>query len=223
MMRARAAILVLAAAGAGAFLAAPPGGTTFVETFDNNSNVGSWTFGNSFESITQDGANRGFHLRNVNLDTIAPQPRTATGVTSVFTGDYRARGVTSVGADLRVYRVDFTSRQRPVSVILESDAGTPGDPADDCSVYFLGSKSLPPPGRAWMTYDFAVDSASPVMPAGWNVIGGSCAGLAPDAAWNLVIQDVDQLAFFGADPALFYIFQVWDVGLDNPRITLAAP
>ena len=33
-----------------------------------------------------------------------------------------------------------------------------------------------------------------------------------------VIQDVDELRFHVGDPELFFIFQVWDFGMDNPTI-----
>jgi hypothetical protein len=215
-------VLPLCLATAGLALAARPvpQGTTFVETFDNASNTGGWTFGNSFESITQDGANRGFHLRNVYLDTFAPQPRTTEE--SIFSGDYRARGVTSVGVDLRVYRVDYTTRGRNLTVVLGSDLDTPRDSADDCRVYQVGQRLLPPPGHAWIAYDFPVPSGSPVMPEGWGIVPGFCTGLDADSAWNAVIGDVDRLGYYGGDPELFYIFQVWDLGLDNPRITYTA-
>jgi len=204
--------------------AAQSGGstTTFVETFDTGGNEGGWSFGNSFESITQDGARSGFFLRNVFLDTIAPWPGTQPGVASVFTGDYRARGVTLVGLDLRIFRVDFTSQGREMSVILINDNGTPLDGSDDCGVYSVGNKGLPRPGRVWKSYDFAVPSRLPVMPPQWGSFG-NCGSMTDDEVWNHVITDVDRLSFFGGDPALFYIFQVWDVGLDNPRITFADP
>ena len=36
--------------------------------------------------------------------------------------------------------------------------------------------------------------------------------------WNSLITDVDQLRFFWGDPELFYIFQMWDIGMDNVAI-----
>ena len=52
--------------------AAQSGGSsvTFVETFETGGNEGGWSFGNAFESITQDGARSGSFLRNVFLDSI---------------------------------------------------------------------------------------------------------------------------------------------------------
>jgi len=204
--------------------AAQSGGSsvTFVETFETGGNEGGWSFGNAFESITQDGARSGYFLRNVFLDSIAASPATQPGVASVFTGDYRARGVSLVGLDFRLFRVDFTAQGRDMAVILINDSGTPQDGFDDCGVYAVGPKALPHPGRVWKSFDFVVPAALPVMPPQWSRFG-DCGAMTDDEVWNHVITDVDQVRFFGGDPALIYIFQVWDVGLDNPRITFADP
>jgi len=37
-----------------------------------------------------------------------------------------------------------------------------------------------------------------------------------------VIQDVTRIQYFYGDPTLFFIFQQWMVGMDNPRITAIA-
>lgn len=211
--------LVMAAVPA---LAQPGGSTvTVVETFETGGNEGGWSFGNAFESITQDGARSGSYLRNVFLDTIAPSPATQRGVASAFTGDYRARGVSLLGLDFRLFRVDFTAQGREMSLILINDAGTPQDGFDDCGVFTIGNKWLPHPGRVWKSFDFVVPSALTVMPPQWGRFG-DCGAMTDDEVWNHVLTDVDQVRFFGGDPELFYIFQVWDVGLDNPRITFAS-
>lgn len=195
--------------------------TTFVETFDTGGNEGGWTFGNSYESITQEGTHSGFFLRNVYLDTFAPSASTSAGP-SAFTGDYRDRGVTLVGVGFRIFRVDITSRGRQLSLILTNDSGTPGDASDDCGLYTIGPKMLPHPGKQWKSFDFVVPSLLPVMPPQWSPLG-NCGSLTDDEAWNRVITDVDRVSFFAGDPSLFYIFQVWDVAIDNPRITGEKP
>ncbi len=219
-MRARVAGLALAACGSllvGSALAAPPGLTTFSETFDGGSNVGGWTFGNlANETIEPAGGNPGPFLRNDFLDTFAPSARTTPGVASPFVGNYRERGVSVVEADLALFRVDFSAEGRPVTVILYSDAGTPDDPSDDCQVYRVGGKPGPRPDGRWNRYRFRVPSRSSTLPPGWQV--RECGNRTGEEGWNLVIEDVDQLRFFVGDPELFYIFQVWDIGLDNPSI-----
>ncbi len=210
-------ILLGVALGAGSTIAA----TTFVETFDAGGNEGGWTFGNSYESITQEGTRQGFFLRNVYLDTFAPSPSTSVGV-SAFTGDYRDRGVTLVGVDFRIFRVDITSRGRQMSLILMNDSGTPGDTSDDCGMYTIGPKMLPHPGKLWKSFDFVVPSPLAGMPQQWSPFG-NCGVSTEDEVWNRVITDVDRVSFFGGDPSLFYIFQVWDAAIDNPRITSEKP
>ena len=189
-------------------------GQSYVETFTGGTNAGAWTFGNPADTIESSGGNPGEYLHNPNVDTFAPQPRTGAGVASPFTGDYRARGVVSVGVDLRTLSTQFNF-SRPLSLILENDAGTPNDPNDDCSVYFVGSALVPQPAEGWRSFEFSVPSQSATMPAGWSVL--NCGG-SPDQAWNSVITDVDRVRFFYGDPTFFFIFDIWNVGLDNARI-----
>ena len=134
----------------------------------------------------------------------------------MFTGNYRAQGVSSVGIDLVLYSVDFSAGDRPLAVLLLSDGGTPDDFSDDCTVYQVGKKRGPSPNGQWRGYRFSVPSDSATLPRGWNVL--NCVDTDGDAAWNRVIQNVSELRFFVGDPTLFYIFQVWDFGMDNPTI-----
>lgn len=194
---------------------------TFTEDFEDGINDGGWTFGGAFsERIEPDGGNPGAFLRNDFLDTFAAQPRTALGLRTAFHGNYRERAVRFVGIDLAVFRVDSTTQGRPLSVILRDDAGTRDDTSDDCSVYRIGGHPTPAPNGIWQTYRFRVPSEKTTLPAGWAVQG--CPGRTADEAWNQVMTGVDQLRFFTGDPELFFIFQVWDIGLDNPTITFEA-
>jgi hypothetical protein len=195
--------------------------SVFRESFTNGSNEGLWTFGNAADSFPSTGGNPGFWLRNNFLDTFAPQPSTTYGVSSQFTGDYRARGVDGLVADVQVLDVDFSAGERPLSPILYSDANTP-DPADDCSIFQLGTADIPLPDQGWKRFKFAVPSSSPTMPPRWATLNG-CAGLNEDQAWNAVIGDVDQVTFFFGNPRFFFIFQFWDVGLDNVGIRTNLP
>ena len=195
---------------------------TFTENFARQSNVGGWTFGNAYyEKIEGTGGNPGAFYQNDYLDTIGPRARTTLGLSSVFTGDYRERSVISVGADFVLFRVDYTSAGRPMTLTLYSDNGTPDDRDDDCKVYRMAGPHAPPPNGKWMTYDFDIPSGRETLPPSWEVT--QCGTRTDDEAWNLVIEDVDQLSFFWADPTLFYIYQMWEVGLDNPSITYGTP
>ncbi|HOX27112.1 MAG TPA: hypothetical protein PLL30_15440 [Candidatus Krumholzibacteria bacterium] len=198
-------------------LAGPALADTFVEPFDGGSNVGGWTFGAPVETIPASGGNPGAYLRAEGLDTFAPWPRTTLGVDSPYTGDYRALGVESVGVDLRTFYVDFSADDRALSLMLYSDNGTPGFVDDDWAGYTLGPLA-PTPDDGWLSYDFAVPVNETDWPAGWSwlVFGGSSP---PSPDWNLLVADVASLMFSFGDPSGFYIFQMWQLGLDNPRIT----
>jgi len=179
----------------------------------NGTNAGAWTYGNGADTIQSTGGNPGFFFRNNDLDTIAPELRTGAGLSSAFTGDYRARRVASLEVDLRVFSTQFNF-QRNLSLILEDDAGTPADPSDDCSVYIVTNQLVPQVAGGWKHFSVPVPSQSTTLPPGWVVLG-SCSG---DAAWNSVITDVDRVIWFYGDPALFYIFDLWDTGADNVRV-----
>ena len=192
-------------------------GPSFVEGFTKGSNVGGWSWGGGFQSIPSKGGNGKDYLRTHNNDTFAPQVATAFGVESEFTGNYRAKFIQEVGADFITERVDFSAAERPVSILLTSDPGTPDDPSDDCTAYFVGAAFAPEPGDGWRSYSFGIPFFSLALPAGWNLLEG-CTEATPDDAWNRIIQDVDELRFFYGDPANFFIFQNFTVGVDNIRV-----
>jgi hypothetical protein len=198
-----------------AALAAPASADQFTESFDGASNVGGWTFNAPSESIPGSGGHPGAYLRAEDIDTYAPQPRT-TG-DSAFTGDYRALNVQNLGIDLATFYVDFSAADRPCTLMLLSDNGTPGDADDDWAGYVMGP-NVPQPADGWQSYDFAVPSQEPSWPAGWLSIQlGPNAPATPD--WNVLMGDVAAVTYFYGDPTYFFIFQMWQLGLDNPRIT----
>ena len=102
---------------------APAPKVNLLETFSAG-NTGRWSFfgnpDNPVEVIEPSGGNPGAFLHSTCsglacLDTFAPELRTELGVASIFTGDYRAKGVASLGVDLAIFRVDFSSSGRPLS------------------------------------------------------------------------------------------------------------
>lgn len=211
-----AAAMLLTALPGLPVLAAPPGTTIFTENFENGNNTGGWSLGNTdLEAIDASGGNPGAYVHFPDLDTYAPRART-TLPGSVFTGDYRAAGVSEAGIDFVLHAVDFSSRERPVAILLTSTGADPEDFFDDCTVFYLGNKPGPMPNSRWWSYGFKIPSESTVMPRGWKTLNCPLEG---DAAWNAVIADVDELSFHVGDPELFFIFQVWDIGIDNPTIT----
>jgi hypothetical protein len=101
--------------------------------------------------------------------------------------------------------------------MLISDAGTPGNPNDDWAAYFMGPVNIPVPGDGWVSFSFTVPSQAMSLPPGWQTLA-----LGPNPPpvldWNDVITDVDQVRFFYGDPTNVFIFQVWNVGLDNVTV-----
>lgn len=204
---------LLAATAASGLLAE----TTVVDfTGGAPANVGAWTWGIPVTyPIT--GGNPGQYLRTANLDTFAPRLRTQGE--SIFTGDWRAAQVESIGVDLKLFAVDFSAADRPLALMLVDDNGTPANALDDWAVYTLG-EDIPLPGQPWKSFDFEVPSQATALPAGWKTINFGPSGT-PD--WNTVITDVDRVEFHYGDPEFFFIFQNWTLGADNVRLTVADP
>jgi hypothetical protein len=208
--------ILTAVGGIGWCVVLATAGTTFTETFDGGSNQGGWTFG-ADSTIVTTGGNPGAHVRARNLDTFAPQPRT-TRSDSPFTGDYRERRVTGIGVDLITYDTQFPSGGRPLTLMLISTNGTPGNFNDDWAAYYMHASEVPLEGQGWRSFAFDVPSQATSLPPGWATLAfGPNSPANPD--WNQVITQVDELRFFYGNPEFFFIFQVWDVGLDNPSIT----
>jgi len=186
---------------------APAAADVFTETFDGGSNVGGWTFGTGNEVIEASGGNPGAYLHDPFVYTFAPRPRT-TG-SSVFAGNFRQRLVSRLDIDLITFYVDFTAEGRPLTLMLISDQGTLANPDDDWAAYKIGPTNVPLPGQGWLSYSFDVPSQERSLPEGWATLPfGPSSPPTPD--WNLLI-------FYG-DPSMVFIFQGWNLGLDNPTV-----
>lgn len=200
---------------------------SFTEGFETGTNVGNWSFfgdpSNGIEVIEPSGGNPGAFLHSTCdalacLDTFAPQLRTQEGVASIFTGDYRANDVRSLSVDLAIFGPAFvTTGGRPLTLILRNDPGTPGDPFDDVVVYKLGHRNIPAADGKWRRYTVRVPSASTTLPNGWQVLQGTGNN---DADWNQVITGVSQVEYFFGDPTMFFIFQQWELGVDDLSIRM---
>jgi hypothetical protein len=205
----------------------------FQETFSFGSNEGNWGFDCATDLIEDRGGNPGAFLHIRNLETFAPLPRTCGGEPSVFTGDYRKAGVSALSVDFKTFSVSFTTEERPMTVVLINHAGTPSDPSDDLYVFYVSDDNIPAPAarRGWRHYQFEIPSDLTTLPyprstgegrPGWAAAVAEMFVPAedPDAVWNTVIQDVNQVIFWWHDPRFFAIFQSWDVGMDNPAIAM---
>ncbi len=197
---------------------------TIEETYDGPPSQTSWGVSPYYELVEPTGGHPGAFLFIPKYDAAEPSLVTIPGRSSQFLGDYRAMHVFSMGVDINLFAcgldVDMTTgtcRKRPVTLVLHSDMGTPDDPLDDCDAALVG-RFASKPGTGWRTYDFIVPSKSPVLPPRWQLVG-TCADLAPNDAWNRLIQNVDGARFDLGEPGFFYFFQFWSLGFDNPRIS----
>lgn len=204
---------------ASAFLALPTAaqqcGSSFVEGFDGFSNVGAWGWSGTFQASLSTGGNPSWHVRSQVVSTDLPGLRTQDPA-SYFVGDWRARGVTSVGVDLFAFHLDPTQCGRPVTLRLYSDAGTPTTTADDRSVVFVSSDPIPCKDASWHSYAVDVPAQSSVLPPGWSVERSG--GLPLTQVWGAVVQDVTRLQWLLGDPGLSYPTTSWQLGADNARI-----
>jgi hypothetical protein len=200
----------------------------FVETFSSGRNEGAWSM--SGESVIEaSGGDPDAFLHDALLDTFAPRARTQWEKPSMFTGGYRAQRVVALSASFRIFAVTSTVADRPMSLMLVSDPDTPGDGTDDTYLFYVGADNIPAPGAGWIAYRFEVPSRSATLPfprsqtegePGWVVTQGDpfTPAADPDAAWNTVMEDVDQVIFWFHDPRYFAILQGWNVGMDNVSI-----
>ena len=142
-------------------LASPATAQTFVETFEAGSNVGQWNYISNNAALAGTGGNPGAHL--VVIQAGQPGPRTMAAGT-VFTGDFAARQISSVGLDCTTLNHQFAPHNFPMTVVLGNDGGTPGDFSDDCLVYFVGTALAPQIGEGYLSYDFDIPWDSATLP-----------------------------------------------------------
>lgn len=200
---------------------------TTVETFETGTNEGGWSWGTGTEYFVDFNGNPGRYLRESHLVTFTPRASTSFGLQSVFTGDYHARNVASVGIDMALASADASVAERKVTLILLNDNGTPEDLGDDWGAYTVTDLPIPPTGVAgltgendilqWASYDIPVPSQTAALPAGWSWVAGNQPRR--NGSWARLMRDVDHVGFIMGDPALRYPLIIWDVALDNPRIT----
>jgi len=196
----------------------------FVEGFGGGSNTGGWSWGTGNQSTTPVNGNPGAFLQDLTLVTCCPTLSTAPGASSVFTGNYRTKNVSSVGIDLITLDADFSVGGRPLTVMLVNDNGTPSSGIDDYGAYFIGSVNVPDAGvpafaAGWTSFDFPIESQANTLPAGWVLYRAD--GDPPTHDWREVVSDVDRLQYFYGDPTLIFLVFGWDVGADNARIAMA--
>ncbi|HVS08859.1 MAG TPA: hypothetical protein VMS76_03220 [Planctomycetota bacterium] len=204
----------------------------FVETFRGGNVEANWEIlmSSGTSAVVPEGGHPGAHLVNT-IQCCWPAPVVRTiAPASIFTGDYRALGVKTLGLDMTMRLAqpaphpDFS-----MTLMLVHDNGTPANSADDTWVYLNLAKPIPWPGQGWKSYDFRVPSQLDlpfgVLPLGWKFYQDPFGG--PPLAnhtWREVMENVSQVWFLGInDPAAIGAFWNWRLGVDNLRITWGPP
>src|SRR5690349_24436473 len=132
---------------------------TFVESFSNGSNVGGWHLTQTQDQNPMSGGNPGAFIEAAQFGGFEPTARTTVAAPNQFLGDFRARNVTSIGIDMETVAVQFGAG-RPLTLMLDSDNGTPADPTDDCTVYTIASNLIPQVGAGWVSFDVPIPAQS---------------------------------------------------------------
>jgi hypothetical protein len=199
-------------------LAVPTLQAGFVETFDNNSDNGDWHLSTNPDEllvIEPDGGNPGPYLHGT-VDAAIPTWYVPIGTQPThFLGDFADKGVGTLAFDINIFS-GLEVPDRAVTLDLNTTLGT-GDFSKGVDAYYIGTDiSKLPVG--WNTYEFPVDADSLTIPPGWVVTKGD-GKPGTDADWQALMHDVETLGVELGEPGFFYPFWVWDLGLDNARVT----
>jgi hypothetical protein len=198
---------------------------TLVEDFEDiqpgEDDQRGWTFGvfSSDESVVQKGG--GGHVLEGHIDNFGVNLLTKSDGSNPWVGnaDFRADGVIRLGFSTRG-RADFGNSIRNMAVALISDNGTPEDSSDDFGFYSISERlyNFDTSERANFRWEIPSQVAGET-PEGWqhwDLSGGGDTSF----TWDEVVTDVDRIQFTYYDPQLFYIFQGFDVMVDNIKMVI---
>src|SRR6266542_3122127 len=172
---------------------------TFIETYDDGTDVGIWNCSLSVPRINEtSGGNPGAYVQQGGFSTHVPtwfsvSTRFQPGVNdtykidSIYTGDWTSMGVTSITVDLNVIQVATWATDRAVTLeLLQMDET--GFNVNYDATYTL--PDLPDPPVGWQTYSFPVDATSPTIPQGWVFTRGDGTP-GTDAEWSPFLHRID--------------------------------
>ena len=196
-------------------LVAIPARAGFVETFDNGSNNGDWHLTVNPATIEPDGGNPGPYLR-ATADAAVPTWFVPLDTRNThFLGNFAMHRVGTLAVDIDIFS-GVEVPDRAITLDLNTTLGT-GDFGKGVDAYYIGADiSKLPVG--WRTYEFPINASSPTIPAGWVVTKGD-GRPGTDADWQALMEDVETLGVELGEPGFFYPFGIWDLGLDNARVT----
>ncbi len=191
----------------------------FVETFDNGSNEGDWHLTVNPATIEPDGGNPGPYL-HATADAAIPTWYVPLGTsTRYFLGNFARKRVGTLAVDIDIFS-GVEVPDRAITLDLNTTLGT-GDFRKGVDAYYIGTAiSRLPAG--WHTYAFPINAASTTIPPGWVVTKGN-GRPGTDVDWQALMGDVETLGVELGTPGFFYPFGIWDLGLDNARISRFLP
>lgn len=200
---------------------------TFIETYDDGTDVGLWHCSiGAARIIETSGGNPGAYVQQGGFSTAIPtwasiSTRFQPGVNdpykidSIYTGDWTSLGVTSINVDLNVIQVATWATDRAVTLELLQMDDT-GFNVNYDATYTL--PDLPDPPIGWQTYSFPVDANSPTIPQGWVFTHGDGTP-GTDAEWSPFLHRVDLTSIGFYKPGFAYpSLGTWILGIDNVEI-----
>lgn len=195
------------------FLSASPS-TIFNEDFKNGSNEAGWTFGSDPIIVDEPGSSKTY----LELDTFpsgawAPIVQTSNSQ-SVFLGNYRDKKVTQLAAEVKWFDkyFRFPEDDRPLAVALIHD---------NFAAVKLSSAPLSSAVNTWFNFEFEIPTSyDDLKSTGWKVFNWpETAVEEDDSHFEEILQDVQQVKFFYADPARVYLILNFQVGITNISLT----
>jgi hypothetical protein len=201
----------------------------FTETYDPGTmDVGHWGLtANPARSriIKPTGGHPDGYLYS-EVSTSAPTWSTAStryqpGVTdavkcdSSFVGDYYAKRIKHVSADLQIYEAGSWTPSRTVTLHLARWDGASDSVAFEA---FYSCPDMPAVPMGWNHYDFQVHARSAIVPPGWVFRRGDGTP-GSDADWQTFMHQIDLVGFGYWKPGYFYpALGIWRLGIDNIHI-----
>ena len=204
---------------------------SFVETYDDGTDVGLWhCSAGAARIIETSGGNPGAYLQQGGFSSAIPtwasvSTRFQPGVPdpykidSIYTGDWTGLGVTRITVDLNVIQVATWATDRAVTLeLLQMDET--GFNVNYDATYTL--PDLPNPPVGWQTYSFPVDANSPTIPEGWVFTRGDGTP-GTDAEWSPFLHRIDLTSIGFYKPGFAYpSLGTWILGIDNIEIDFQA-
>ena len=204
---------------------------TFIETYDDGTDVGLWHCSTGVARIPEtSGGNPGAYIQQGGFSTSIPtwasiSTRFQPGVPdlykidSIYTGDFTTLGVTSLAVDLNIIQVATWATDRAVTLELLQMDDT-GFTVTYDATYTL--PDLPEPPVGWQTYLFPVDANSSTIPPGWVFTRGDGTP-GTDAEWSPFLHRVDLTSIGFYKPGFAYpSLGTWILGIDNVEIDFQA-